>query len=349
MNILNRQNRSSGRNNESGFTITEVMVSMTIFLMITGTVFGLLRVAKQSRDTIDNKVQLTKGNRIGLNLIGRDTYNAGYGYPVASSVNVPDLRLSTRLGTAADGIAGRDLVPPVVAGNNRNVNNFNTDPAARTDQVTYLFKDTTFNKLNNTIANPTEDQKVSQPLSVNVAANNRLTITGAGATNTICNVNDLLLIAGNSGAALAVVTARSGTADLMFNNLDILNFNNAAAGGPLTTIGSNASVMRVKMVTYFVSIDGVLTRREFANLTTLTALTPYVDEPLVYGVEDLQIRYLLNDGTVSDAPSTTRLQAVRQVQFTITMRTTELNAQQQPVRNTETTTFSTKNLGYDAN
>ena len=42
------------------------------------------------------------------------------------------------------------------------------------------------------------------------------------------------------------------------------------------------------------------------------------------------------------------LAAVRQVRVTIRARTTELDARGQPVAVTESATFSTRNLGYDA-
>ena len=43
------------------------------------------------------------------------------------------------------------------------------------------------------------------------------------------------------------------------------------------------------------------------------------------------------------------LDAVRQIRFTVNVRSLELNAARQPYRSTMTSTFSTRNLGYDAN
>ncbi len=113
------------------------------------------------------------------------------------------------------------------------------------------------------------------------------------------------------------------------------------------------------MVTYFVTADGILTRREFANIQPTVA---FVDEPLVYGVENFQIKYVMDDGTLVDNPSAgpngiagdgdddqSDLSAVRQIRFTVYARTTERNAQGQAVRVSMTSTFSTRNLGYDAN
>ena len=113
------------------------------------------------------------------------------------------------------------------------------------------------------------------------------------------------------------------------------------------------------MVTYFVTADGILTRREFGNI--LPAVVS-VDEPLVYGVENFQIRYIMDDGSISDNPSAgadgvagnaddvqANLAAVRQIRFTVSVRSIDLNSAGQPYRETMTTTYSTRNLGYDAN
>jgi hypothetical protein len=123
-------------------------------------------------------------------------------------------------------------------------------------------------------------------------------------------------------------------------------------------------MQRVKMITYYVTPEGVLTRREFGNVPPIPPALPvgFVDEPLVYGVEDFQIRYVMDDGTISDNPSAgsdgiagngddnaANLAAVRQVRFTISTRSIELNSIGQPYRETMTSTFSTRNLGYDAN
>ena len=113
------------------------------------------------------------------------------------------------------------------------------------------------------------------------------------------------------------------------------------------------------MITYFVASDGTLTRREFANILPAVA---FVDEPLVYGVDNFQIQYVMDDGTLSDNPGAgpdgiagtaddnqANLAAVRQVRYTVSVRSIELNSAGQPYRDSLTSTFSTRNLGYDAN
>lgn len=332
------------RAHESGFTIVEALISMTIFVLVTGTVFSLLDVARGTRKAIDTQVQLTKGNRISLNLLGKDTYNAGYGYPVDSPVVLPQGRLSTLLGIPPDPDLTRDLAPPIIAGNDVRLNALNSNPAARTDQITFLFKDTTFNRINSLDPGAPEDTRVSSPISVlNVVGNDRTRMNPADVA--LVRPNDLVLIAGSTSSTLVTATGMTSN-EILFSNGDTLALNLAAAGGPLSGITGTASMMRVSMVTYFVANDGTLTRRRYANDPLVGS---FIDEPMIYGVEDLQIRYVLNDGSVTDDPAPNRLQAIRQVQYNITTRTTELRQNGNPNRKTQSTTYSTRNLGYDSN
>ena len=342
--------------NERGFTILEVIVAMTIFMIVSGSIWGVLRVAQMGRATVNQQVQLAKNVRLGLNVIGKDTYNAGYGYPLKSTVVLPDNRISVAIGVPIDTDTTRDTVPPVIAGNQVTVDTFNTTANTKTDQITLVFKDSTFNVVSG----------VSTPLNINAATTNGggideiIPISGS---NSSCRVNDIYLVNGNTGSTIGLATALSGANIVQFSNGDLLGFNQtgSTAGvlNPLRSITTPASVQRIKMITYFVASDGTLTRREFANVLPAVA---YVDEPLVYNVDDFQIKYIMDDGSVTDNPSAgpdgiagtaddiqSNLTAVRQIRYTISTRSIELNSSGQPYRETMTSTFSTRNMGYDVN
>ena len=170
-------------------------------------------------------------------------------------------------------------------------------------------------------------------------------------------MNDILVVTGGNGSTLAVVTALSGGNKVHFANADVLGLNKTGATGSLSLLTRPATMQRVRIVTYFVTADGILTRREYANDPAQAS----VDEPLVYSVENFQIQYVLEDGTLSDNPSAgadgiagnaddTPLNPsnVRQIRFTVNVRSSELNAAGQPYRANMSSTFSTRNLGYDA-
>ncbi len=338
--------------NDRGFTILEVIVAMTIFMIVSGAIWGVLRVALMSRSTVNQQVQLAKNVRLALNIIGKDTYNAGFGYPLKSTVVLPDNRISAAIGIPVDIDTSRDTVPPVIAGNQITTDAFNTTANTKTDQITLLFKDSTFNVVSG----------VSTPLNINAA-----TTTSGGideivpisGSNSSCRVNDIYLVTGNTGSTIGLATALNGTSAVQFSNGDLLGFNQTGTSGPLRGITLPASLMRIKMITYFVASDGTLTRREFANITPAVA---YVDEPLVYGVDDFQIQYIMDDGTVTNNPSAgpdliagtaddiqSNLTAVRQIRYTVSARSIDLNSAGQPYRETMTSTFSTRNMGYDVN
>ncbi len=348
-----RKHRS---HSQRGFSLIELMVSMALFLIVSSAVWGVLRIALNSRKAVSKKVDVAKTVRVALNTLGRDTFNAGYGYPLGNTVVLADNRITTLLGIPNDVDTSRDTVPPIIAGNQVTVDNYNNTPNTRTDQVTFLFKDNSFN------VSGSGATAISLPLNINAATTNGSgidEIVPISGSNSACRVNDLYLITGNSGSTLAVATALSGTNKVQFSNGDILGMNLAGSGGPLRAVTTPASIIRVKMVTYFVATDGTLTRREFANNGAGTAA--YTDVPLVYNVEDFQIRYVMNDGSLSDNPSAgpdgipgtpddtqSNLAAIRQVRFTVSARTQELDGAGRPFVESMTSTFSTRNLGYDA-
>lgn len=342
---------------ERGFSLLELLVAMVIFMIVTGSIWGVLRVAQQSRSVLNQQVQLAKNVRLGLNLLGRDTYNAGFGYPLKSTVILPDNRISATIGIPNDFDTSRDTVPPIISGNNITLNTYNTAANIRTDQVTFLFKDSAFNMVGSGAS------AVSLALKIDTAST-----TGGGIVeltpesgNAACRINDIYLLTGVTGSTLGVSTGLNGTNSVQFSTFDSLGFNQTGLLGVLNDITA-ASMYRVKMVTYFVTADGTLTRREFANVPPVVPAVAYVDEPLVYGVENFQIQYVMDNGTLSDNPSAgpdgivgnaddtqANLAAVRQVRFTVSVRSTELNSAGQPYRETMTSTFGTRNLGYDPN
>ncbi|MBK6590559.1 MAG: hypothetical protein IPG22_19950 [Acidobacteria bacterium] len=119
-------------------------------------------------------------------------------------------------------------------------------------------------------------------------------------SNAACRVNDVYIVIGNTGSTLGLSTALSGTNKIQFSNGDLLGFNQTGTTGPLRAISTPASIQRVRMVTYFVTADGILNRREYANITPAVA---FVDEPLVYNVENFQIQYIMDNGSITDNPS----------------------------------------------
>lgn len=339
---------------EQGFSLLELVISMVVFLIVTGAIYGMLRVAQNSRSGVSQQVQLTKSLRLGLNIIGRDTYNAGYGYPLTTVV-LENNKISPLLGIPGDSESTRDTVPPIIAGNNITINNLNGVAGASMDQVTFLYKDPTFN------VSGAAGNQLSQPLSANItaaaSASDPDLITPTSGSNAAINVNDLLLVVGKTSSTLVVASEKEDALTVKIRNGDLIGFNKSK-NGFLSLSVPLASVQRVKMLTYFVTSDGILTRREYVNADSVA----FVDEPLVYNIANFQIQYVLDDGSISNNPSAgvngtagdsddnqAILAKVRQIRFTVTVRTSEGNATGQLRETTMSSTFSTRNLGYSAN
>jgi type II secretory pathway pseudopilin PulG len=336
----------------------ELMVAMVIFMVVSASVWGVMRVALNSRNVVSNNVSSAKNVRLALNVMGRDAYNAGYGYPLGNVVVLPDNRIANALHVPVDLDTTRDMVPPVIAGNAVNIDNWNSNASARTDQVTFLFKDNTFNVQGSGTAAISTALQINAPTTSGTGIDTIVPITGS---NSACTINDLYLINGNTGSTLGVVTGLSGTNSVLFANGDPLGFNLSGTTGTIRSITLPASMYKVRMITYFVATDGTLTRREFVNGPVQAGNVSFIDNPLVYNVEDLQIRYVMDDGSLVDNPSSgpdgvagtaddnqANLARVRQVRFTISVKSTELRSDGQPYRETMTATYSTRNLGYDA-
>ena len=208
-------------NGEKGFTLLELLVAMTIFLVVTGSIWGVLRTASQSRGVTNQQVQLAKNVRMALNVIGRDTYNAGFGYPLKNTVVLPDNRISALIGIPNDFDTNRDTVPPIMTGNNVNIDNYNTIANTYSDQVTFLFKDSTFNLVGSGTDVVSTPVNINAPTTTTGGIDEIVPISGS---NSVCRVNDIYLISGNTGAALGVSTALNGTTAVQFSNGDVLGF-----------------------------------------------------------------------------------------------------------------------------
>ena len=63
---------------QQGFSLLEVMVVMTIFLVVAGAVFELLNVSQQRYRSEQQVLESFQGARLGMDLMVRDIHNAGY-------------------------------------------------------------------------------------------------------------------------------------------------------------------------------------------------------------------------------------------------------------------------------
>ncbi len=348
---------------EAGFSLVELLISSIVFLIFISAVYGLLRITNIQKSTVNSQTEVMTNLRLSLNIMGRDAVNAGLGYSRVGGT-IPDNLTNTLMGLPTDTDSIQDSLTAVIAGNNINANDFlpNTE---RTDVVAFAYRDMAFNN------------------------GNPVTITGAAAIgtggvilttspNAAFNANpsdtpfDLYLISSDSRTTVALATGRPDNNTLRFETgsvADVLGINAAYAGaanvrsklvncadfGPEETDCMNypVSAKKIFWVSYQVTQDGTLTRTVYGNNTGATAANQIQVQPLAYNIQNLQVRYLLRDGTSSENPSNNganqnALNNVVQVEVTVSARITvqENGVNLQRLVNLKST-FSTKNLNYN--
>ena len=350
---------------ESGFSIVEVMISLTLFLVVTGAIWGLLKVARADRSTSNQRIDVIKNLRVALNTIGRDTLDAGYSYQKDGGL-VPNGLIAARLGVPPDTDGLPDHLVGVISANNLNANSLQT--TEYTDEVSFVYRDSSFNNnqtipLTGAVENPTGVVRLEISPNPGVP------------TNSVCRLYDLYVIETQSSSAIAMVTevptGPTNTKFIRFANGDPLGINRSWSTSILRTCANTAdtnctnypaSLKKAIWVSYKVLSDGTLVRTVYGNNSTGTPVQQIQDMPLAYGVENMQITYVMDDGTVSDDPvsgpdgvrgtlddTPLNLKLVRQLTITLKAQSPQIDPRSgQRAKVTLSATFSTRNLGYDA-
>lgn len=351
---------------QAGFTIIEVLISITLFLIVSAAIYGLLEVTRADRKTSSLRIETMQTVRNALNSVGRDSLNTGYKYRNLGSF-FPDNIHNTVFGLAADPDSSPDRMMQLLSGNDVNTNSLNG--SIKTDQITFIYGDESFNSGRTMIVNWVD------------CDGEQLVVSWAGGTTPtpVPPVNgDLVIITGQNSSAIGMVTgvaagnpatgtvtspctytAPTGTRQVIsFASTDQLGINKSGTNNIIRNVTAPATLSRVKLATYRVLNDGTLVRTEYGNYTGGKQ-----DMPLAYNVMDMQIKYVLQDGALSDDPAAgpdntlgtnddtpTAMQSVRQVRITVKARSTETDKRYYNQHHivTLSSTFNTRNLGYDA-
>lgn len=351
---------------QSGFSLLELLIAMVIFLIVTGSIYGLMQLGTYDRNRASRRTDVLKNARVAVELIGRDVLNAGLGYHRRGAV-VPDNFNSTNLGVPADVDGNRDMLTSVVAGNNIYTNNLSANTATRTDSISFAYRDLDFNG-----GNVIDLLGVSAGGAPAIPRLTSKTATGAAAAQPY----DLFLVESDTSQVLIMATAVNGTNTVDAGPGDQLGLNQALngvgqAGSMLRQCISSAdtncttysaTMKRVFLMSYRVKPDGTLVRVIYGNNRGAGAGAQIQELPLAYNIEDMQIKYILDDGSTSDNPSVgpdgivgtvdddwQGFNRVRQVQVMIKVQSTENDEKtKRPESITITSTYATRNLDYDA-
>lgn len=363
------------RNNEKGFSLLELMISVVLFIIITGSIFGLMEITRIDRNRASRRSDTLKNARSAIHLIGRDALNAGLSYSLTGG-KVPEGFLATRLGIPQDVNSTRDNLSSIISGNNLNTNTLLPN-SGKTDVISFAYRDMDFNDGNKITLSGAQAVAGSPTNAV-------VTFVGSTVTTDPAKiqpaVNDLYLVETADGNQVAVMATAVDLTNkkIQFAYGDPLGinqpFNGANENGSLLrpcnppTLTENcstyvAALKKFNWVSYSVNAQGTLIRTVYGNNPNgTTAADQIQSQPLAYGIQNMQIRYVLEDGTVTDDPSAgpdgvagtnddtpLNLNSIRQITVTMSVQSNENDEQlKTPETITVNATFSTRNLEYDA-
>src|SRR5215469_11754760 len=120
-------------------------------------------------------------------------------------------------------------------------------------------------------------------------------------------------------------------------------------------VGTPAGAQRITMVTYHVVDDGTgqgtgtLVRTVYGGNNGTSAIASS-DQPLAFDVTAMNIQYYLQNGTITSNPVDADFPNIRQLTVTLTVKSPRKDPKtNQNYIDTLSSTFNTRNLGYEKN
>jgi prepilin-type N-terminal cleavage/methylation domain-containing protein len=327
---------------ESGFSLVELLVSMTITLVALGVAFTAFESVSGAREVATLLTDNNHSLRSSVNLMTRDLMSAGRdvlvgGIPVPSGNAAPLLRPSPA-GTTLTFPAGNLTLQAVTPGPGLGpvVNRI------ATDIVTILMVDTSLPLYSQFLTDVAGDGS-------SVTVDPAIPIDGAG--NAI-QAGDLIWLKNPRGNAIQMVTGRAGQT-IQFAAGDPMNLNQRGAqqgtilqmqqpvGEPPQT-----TARRVLMISYYLDVSNP------ARPRLMRRVNLGQDRAVGIDIENLQITYDLVDGATNpvnvDAPVAPNTSAqIRKANLFLSGRSHRpWSRTQQFLRNTLSTQVSLRNLSF---
>jgi len=340
---------------EAGFSLVELLIAITIFLAVMAAVFGVLWIGIVMRNSINTRSETVSNARVAINSVGREAVNAGLGYARTGGLVRDDLAFDL-FRIPKDSGNERDLFTGLMAGNNVTTSRLSVN-GEKNDVVVFIYRDLYFNDGNPVI--------VSGATGVTDSVVLQTPLNGC----TACKKYDLYLVESADGnKALGLATDVTLNQFVTLSKGDPLGLNQRTGGNidarsiltPCTLTDTTncfnylpqATAKRIFMMSYSVDNDGTLVRTTFGNNTGASASEQIKKQPLAYNVRNFQVKYLMQDGSVTDDPSNgnndqASMNEVVQVEITITIKADDGTTSIRTEYINLTSTYSTRNLRYD--
>ena len=316
---------------ESGFSIIELMVAMAVMLIIMVPIFTLSRDALRTSATAFELADAQQNMRTAQEYINRDLIVAGDGLRSVGNIMLPVAFVQKYLvrapQTGGSSLAALSIITPDDDGSSTS-----TPPGVLpgTDRITILSIDPSFTP-------------ISLPSGAIVPAGANVSITTAVVSR--FQVGEIYFITSQYGATFGAITnisSPNSQPNLIFSNSDPYQLNDPGNNGAIAQVAYGpsgpgkgnksvpATLMRVRIINYFVNDKGQLIRRVFGVPRPMATDSGfgYADSVIAENVTNLQFRYQLNKTdnsgnllppssqvAVSDQPS------IRQIEVTVRTRT----------------------------
>jgi prepilin-type N-terminal cleavage/methylation domain-containing protein len=294
---------------EPGFTLLELMVSISVGLIVMGAMVGLFKSGMDSTTFVMQRAETQQNMRAGMDLMVKDISMAGAGLPSGG------IQLPTGAGSSATKFGCDQLGACHVPAHTYPAGNYMygiipgfsngveanavvpAAPAAINDSITSIYCDYNFPlwEYNVTFTVPGNGGSITLlPNAIYVPA--PPAINGAGGIQ----VGDLIYLSNNLGAAVGEVTGLTATA-IAFADLDPLNFNQSGATSnniKAISNGANTVAYRLFAVTYYLTVpaNGQTPRlmRQVNGLSPTLSPVPVADD-----IINLQFTYDIYNSTTS--------------------------------------------------
>lgn len=195
---------------------------MTVFLIVVGAVYGVLRIGNMSRTAINARSENIKNVRMAINSIGREAVNAGLGYNRIGGT-VPDNFTTTNFGLPPDSDSEQDLLTAISSGFNISESDFSKG-GVKNDVVAFAFRDFQFND--------------GFPIVINDVqkSNDNLILKTPDGACANCRPYDLFLIESGDGKKAIILST-----DIVNNNSIVLGADPLGTNYGSTIVGGSSS------------------------------------------------------------------------------------------------------------
>jgi len=335
--------------NQAGFSVIEMIVAVTLLAIVAGAVFGLMRDSMKVASTTYEMTDAQEALRTAQEYINRDLLNAGDALTSINNILVPQAFVTNYLtvspvdNPSTPGVTNLSILTSdndTPAGTTVR----NTNPVATvhsnplTDRITILQIDPTFTPI---------------ALAAGAINANGDQVTIAAADVSRFSVGELYFISSSVGATFGTITNITATPQLVFANGDAYGLNVSGNGGRINTVSAAGtlatSLMRVKIIHYYVTSGGLLMRRVLG-----VRGGGFSDSLIAEHVISLQFRYFLSlrDGggnvvqPVEQLTDSTQQLALNQVEVTLSVETPHAIQNGTRQQLTMTTATSVRNMQF---